>query len=217
MFDEIRLFLREHAGEIGFVITWAGIIFLWLKRWWAWRHKHFHDQINFSLNYVVGNMLMPRTLVETSTNLVWLNSYGVQKVLKASKRTTPGNPFLEFADPDDLLFVNRAVTNVLSEKFASVFVAESLGVPVRKATYVFAVTFERFPDMRTQKFRVLIIEEKLLLDMFGPGGAADSLEVPHAVFKDRIRSLKGMYQHHLESKAQKKNTVDTVSLGVVTV
>lgn len=209
-------FLHTHAGTLGFAATWIGIVWVWWRKRSAWARKEFHDQINFSLNYVVGNKFAVRTLVETSTNLVWLNSYGVQRVLTASKSTTPDNPFLTFNDPKDLEFVNRAVTNVLSEKFASVFVAESMGVPVRTTTYVFAVTFERFPDMRTQKFRVLIIEEKLLLDMFGPTGRADQLDVPHPVFKDRIKSLQAMYPRHLESKAKKNSIVDTVSLGVVT-
>jgi hypothetical protein len=208
-------FLVRHAAAIGFVGTWTFIVLVYLRRRSAWLHKRFHDQVNFSLNYVSGNALVVRTLLETRTNAVWLNDFGVGMVLAAARRTTAKQPFLLLADPADMDFVNRAVKNMLSERFAPTFVAEALGVPVRTANFIFGVTFERYDDMRTLKLRVLIIEEQALLKHFSPDGDCDRLEVDHPVFKARLQTLKALHNRYVEDRKMGRAMVDSVQLGVV--
>ena len=95
-----------------------------------WSRKQFLGQVNFSLTYVGGGTMAMRTLLETTAQKVWLNDLGVKKVAHAAARTTADQPFVSLDDPKDMDFVYRAVLNVLSEKFAEAFLAETLGVPV---------------------------------------------------------------------------------------
>ena len=84
-----------------------------------------------------------RTLLEKPADQVWLNEYGVRKVLAAAQRTTADQPFVLLADPRDMDFANRAVLNRLSERFAPAYLAAALGRPVRAETFRFAITCER--------------------------------------------------------------------------
>jgi len=207
--------LVRHAGVVGLALTWIGIAVVYLRRRSAWSQKQFQDQVNFSLNYVVGQTLAMRTLLEARTNAVWLNEYGVKRLLAAAQRTTVEQPFLHLPDRADLEFVNRAVKNALSERFAATFVAEALGVPVRTGKFVFGITYERYEDMRTLKFRVLLIEEKTLLDLFGPGGQGESLEVPNPVFRARLQTLKALHALYVKGQETGKTIVDRVQLGTM--
>ena len=110
-----------------------------------------------------------RTLLETSAHQVWLNDLGVRQVVRAAERTTPDQPFVVLDDPADMAFVHRAVLNVLSEKFAEAFVAQASGLPARFDTFHFAVTCERFADIRTLKIRVLVATAADLQETFAEG------------------------------------------------
>ena len=157
LFWDIVHWLILHGSAIGLALTWITILFLYLRRRARWFQKEFEDQVTFSLNYVIGDALAMRTLLEAKADTVWLNPYGVKTLKNAARQTTAEQPFINLADDVDMGFVHRAVVNVLSERFASTFVAEALGVPVGVATFIFAITYERYEVMRTRKFRVLLI------------------------------------------------------------
>jgi len=79
-------FIRPHLNTIALVLTWLGIAIAYLRRRAQWRGKQFLARVNFSLNYVSGDGLAMRTLLETTASEVWLNEYGVARVLAAARR-----------------------------------------------------------------------------------------------------------------------------------
>ena len=113
------------------VITWSVIGVLAAKRRYDWQQGRFSQQVNFSLNTLVDEngacTLLLRTLLEESAAQVWINDYGVSRVLKAARRTTVERPFLRIAEARDRDIVMVAVLNVLSERFSDAFVARALG------------------------------------------------------------------------------------------
>lgn len=203
-------FIRTHGNAIALTITWIGIGLVWWRRRSNWLRKEFLTQVTFSLNYVVNGCLIMRTLLETGTDKIFLNEWGIKKLAGAAARTTENDPFIRLADPADRDFINRAVINVLSERFADTFVAAALGVPVRSGRFCFAVTFERYKDIRTRKIRVLLIEESTL-KRFAPDGDGESLRLADPKFSDRIKSLEAMFR---ESQAD-KTVLGNLELGIV--
>jgi hypothetical protein len=209
-------FVWPRAGEVGLVFTWAGIIYVWLRRRAEWRRKQFLNQVNFSLNYVEDRRLCIRTLVETTVNEVWLNPYGVGKVVRAAARMRPGQHFILLDDPDDMDFVKRAVLNVLSERFAEVYVGRCLGLPVRTARFCFAVTFETHAQMHTRKFRVLLMEIEGLKRLFTDPPEAE-LIVDKQWQKDRLAVLREMRDIYLGNVKPGADVLGETELGVVIV
>jgi hypothetical protein len=205
---------REHWGTVGLALTWGGIGLVWLRRRLDWRAKQFLSQVNFSLNYVgPDGRLAMRTLLETSAAEVWLNDHGVRLVGAAARKTTPEQPFIDLSDPADRDFVNRAVLNVLSEKFADAYLAASLGLPVRSGIFRFAITCERYEEMRTLKLRVLLVEEGTLAARFGPDAPAETL-TPNPVHAVRVRTLQALHQRLLKEKASGQEGLGRVELAV---
>jgi len=140
----------------------------WLGHRRLYRRRTFPDLVNFSLNYFEGNQLVFRTLDETSLTEVWRNPHIVGLVKKAKRKTALFNPILRLNRAADMELINQAVVNRLSSLFGAAFLAKSLGREAATATYVFAITYERFPRMATHKLRVLIIREDELVRLAGP-------------------------------------------------
>jgi hypothetical protein len=208
-------FMRPHWNTVALVATWLGIFIVALRRRRQWRRKQFLGQVNFSLNYTAGKQLAMRTLLETSAARVWPNEHGVRKVLAAAARTTVANPFIIMKTGKDRDYVNRAVLNALSERFAETFVAAALGAPYRAGTFVFAVTREKYEDIRTHKLRVILMEERALVELFGPEGRAGELEVNNAVYKARLATLRGLYELYAKDQSAERPVLGRVELGVV--
>jgi hypothetical protein len=209
-------FMKPHWNTLALTATWIGIAIVYYRRRAHWRRKSFLAQVNFSLNYVVGPHLAMRTLVEAPANEVWLNEYGVRMIFAAAQKATVEQPFILLRDRADNDFLNRAVLNVLSERFAETFVATALGVPVRRGTFVFAITCEKYDEIRTLKLRVLLIEEKTLLELFGVENRASRLQINNPIYRARLTTLRGLYDLHLKDQGQEKPVLGRVELGVVT-
>jgi len=207
-------FIKPHLSLIGLVLTWVGIVLVYWRRRSEWLRKSFFNQVNFSLNYVEDGRLAIRTLLETTASQVWLNTYGINKVFKAAQRTRPDQPFILLADDEDMGFVKRAVLNVLSEKFANVFVARSMGLPVKSARFVFAITFENFPDMRTRKFRVLLVEAENLKRLFVETPGEGELQVSEVRHRDRLGVLRAMHEIYVGARPAEKAVLGEVELGL---
>lgn len=214
---DIANFIGEYGGGLAFILTWLGIGWLYFRQRAAWSRKEFATQVNFSLNYIMDDQLVMRTLLETSAQEVWLSELGVRKVQKALARTTEENPFLSVPDPTDMDFLNRAVLNVLSEKFAEVYLAQSLGLPVTTETYLFALTFERYKPQRTFKLRILIVTEKDLEAITRTNAQGEEhLRTSSAIYASRIRTLRKM-KELLDLEAQPGTLkFGRVVLGLVT-
>jgi hypothetical protein len=207
--------LAGHFAIIGLVLTWAGIALVYFRRRSEWAQKQFADQVNFSLNYVRDETLAMRTLLECTVKDVFLNDFGVRLIHAAAKHTTVEQPFVHLDSKEDREFLNRCVQNALSERFASSFVAEALGVAGRMGKFIFAITYERYPDMRTLKYRVCLMAEQTLVELFGPGGKGDSLKVTNPVFLSRLKTLRALYGLHVKDKACDQGFVERVYLGVL--
>jgi len=210
LFDCLR-FLRDHGSKVILVITWVGIALVWRKRRASWFRKEFMNQVNFSLNHIADGALTIRTLLETTAQKVCLNEWGAKLLINAASKTTETDPFVRLSDQGDRDFIHRAVLNTLSERFAETFVAAALGVPVKTSRFFFAITCEKYEDMRTRKIRVLLIAESTL-KRFGPGCESDELRVAAPKLSDRIRTLQAMYA---ENKADTQ-VLSHLELGIVT-
>lgn len=205
---------REHWGTVALVLTWAGIGLVWVRRRWQWANKEFLSQVNFSINYVgPDGRLAMRTLLETTAADVWLNEHGVRLVAAAAGRTTAEQPFIDLTETADRDFVNRAVLNVLSEKFADSYLAAALGLPVAVGLFRFAITCERYGEMRTLKLRVLLVEEGTLLRAFGPDASAAKL-TPNPIHAVRLRTLQAIHQRLLTEQAGGNKLLGRVELAV---
>jgi hypothetical protein len=87
-------------------------------------------------------------------------------------------------------------------------------VPVRTARFVFAITFENFPDMRTRKIRVLLMEAGDLKNLFQATPEADLvLDSPH--HRDRVSVLKMMREIYLGQSPLPKSLLGEVELGLI--
>ena len=156
-----------------------------------------------------------RTLLETTPKEVWMNEFGLKLVAAAAKRTTKDQPFLVMNKPEDMTFVKQAIKNVLSEHFAHSYLAHALGVPTRKAMFVYALTYERYESIRELKFRVVVVEEKTLQAAFGPNTPPTAvLKQRHA---DRVEVLRKMAVLAAApgTLVQGANVLDRVELGVI--
>ena len=214
---EIPSFLEKCWGPRS-PSRFPGRVLFWV--WWTrrsnFRRKSFMRQVNFSLNEIQGDTLLLRTMLESEALEVWLSPVAVDLVLDAAQETTVEQPFMRMRNEDDTGFMNRAVLNVLSEKYSAAFIAMAVGVPVKTETFVFGVTCEKYGEIRTQKLRVMLIREELLKTMFAPGNeaAADALNIQHPAHKARITTLKLMSNLYHSDKPEERRMLDTIQLGV---
>lgn len=208
-------FIRGHVSTIILILTWIGIVLVYVRRRSDWMRKSFMSQVNFSLNFIQNGQLCLRTLLETTAPQVWLNSYGIRKVFKAASRTRPDQPFIILNDEEDMGFARRAVLNVLSEKFAEVYLAQGMGLPVKIARFVFAITFENFPDMRTRKIRILIMEVESLKKLFIETPKEGEMLVAETRHRDRLGVLRAMHEMYLGTRKTEQQILGELELGVV--
>jgi hypothetical protein len=208
--------MRPHWNTIALIVTWVGIAIAYWRRRAQWRRKHFLARVNFSLNYVAGDSLAMRTLLETTASQVWLNEYGVGLVNAAARRATIEQPFLLLPDPDDRDFANRAALNILSERFAETYLAASLGRPTFTVPHVFGITCEKYGDIRTLKLRVLVIAEQALVDLFGPANRAAVLNIPGGILRARLNTLRIMHDLYQKDRGGDRPILCHMELGVTT-
>lgn len=206
--------VREYWGTIGLAVTWLGIALIYFRKRMHWRRKHFLDQVNFSLNYVHDGKLVMRTLMELPSQQVWLNDYGVKQVQAAAQKTTLEQPFIILKEPADQQFINRAVLNGLSERFAEMYLARALGLPVQSGTFYFAITCEKYKEMRTYKLRVLILSEQALREDFAPGGKGDSMVIRDVIYRPRQMTLRAIYQLYLRDQQTPNPVLGQMELGL---
>ena len=215
-----RLSLVEYWELTLLLLTWAGIAVVWWRRRRDWAGKRFTEQVNFSLSYLETDdqgrdVLALRTLLELGASSVWLNEYGVRRVQKAAEKTTLERPFLRIRPARDMDLVRHAVLNVLSERFAQVYLARAMGVEVRTETFLYGLTWERYGDIKTHKLRVMVVRPADLEALFGPEGRAKDLHVTVESHRWRVATLEKMYRLVHSPDPDDRATVGEVELGVV--
>ena len=156
-------YVRDYWEQAAALATLCIVLLTYWRARSVWTARDFMSRVNFSLNYVDAGTLKIRTLRETDIDRILLgNKHGERVVLRAARRTTTEEPFLRLRRPDSWLVLN-SVLNEISGRFSEGFLAASMGLPTRAATYVFAITCEKHRDVRMNKIRVMLVEKSLLV------------------------------------------------------
>ena len=212
--------LLDHWELALLAATWSVIGLLAGKRRYDWRRRRFTQQVNFSLNTLVeangACTLLLRTLLEESATRVWINDYGVGRVLRAARRTTVEEPFLQIPEALDRDLVMIAVLNVLSERFSDAFVARALGVPAKTDSFLYGLTWERYGEMKTQKLRVIVIKRSDLQRMFGDPVDKQDVGVVEESHRPRISTLRHMFKLWTSPDETERGAIGEVELGMPT-
>ncbi len=210
---DVLALVRPHAGLIGLVLTWLGIAWVWLRRRRDWQRKSFMQQVNFSLNYVENGVLQLRTLMESASIDIWLNPFGVGLVEAAARRTSVEQPFLELGSRGDADYVRLALINALSERFAPVHLAHSLGLPTTKDAYAFGLTCEKYGGIKTQKLRIIIMRELDLRALFATPEASAQIRFNAPTHADRLVTLRKLHERIAAPSASESAATGRVELG----
>ncbi|MDJ0790011.1 MAG: hypothetical protein QNK05_24710 [Myxococcota bacterium] len=209
--------ILDHWELALLIATWSALGVLAAKRRVDWQQRRFSQQVNFSLNTLVeengARRLLLRTLLEQSATEVWINDYGVGRVLKAARQTTVAQPFLRIPDARDRDVVMVAVLNVLSERFSDAFVARVLGIPAKTETFLYGLTWERYGEMKTQKLRVMVIKRSDLESMFDDPDPSE-IAVAEASHRPRIDTLRQMYELWTSQDPDERSAIAEVELGM---
>lgn len=208
--------LAQFDGLLAIAFTWVVAGIIWWRSRRKWRSKQFIHVMNFSLNDVRNGALHLRTLFEDTAEVVLGSAVASEQLIAAAAQTQAGQPFLSMPDDEDWTFTLRACLNVLSEKSASVYLAQAVGVPVKTATFVFGITCEKEEAVRTRKIRVILIAKDLLQKHFVPAAPEppDAFKLEHPLHKLRIETLKRLGELFTSKDAVKARMVRTVELGV---
>ena len=205
-------FLKPYFAVLALALTWVGVGFAWWRQRGRWKRKEFLGQVNFSLN-LFGESLAMRTLLECDTTDVWPNAHGVKLLHAAAARTSNDDPFIRLAAQADRDYLHRAIKNALSELCPAAFIATALGAKVQTGKFLFAVTCERYPEMRTIKLRVILIEQNTLREWCEPGGKGDQLPIA-PFYRTRLRTLHAMYAMDKRAQTGGPEELGRVELGV---
>ncbi len=195
LIDVLWGLIQEHWAEVVF-----SAISLTIGLWWGrrraireWRRKEFFDRLNVSLNMIVGNQLIFRTILETNCGYVFLNKVAAQMALEAARKTTEEDPILPLNQEDSWYLLN-AVLNEVAERFALGEIYRDVAAaspqqsqPPISVDYLLCLTCERAGDLRTRKIRAMMIRKELLTNL-----PEETLRVEHPRMQTRAKTLQAM-------------------------
>ena len=212
--ETVARFVQNFEGVLAVGISWLAVGLAYWRKKRQWETRSFLQQVNFSLNLVREDTLCLRTLAEHTALDVWLSEVAVQEVLAAARRTTLEQPFLSLPNDDDMGYVKRGILNVLSQQFASAFVAEAVGGETERGEFVLGITCEKYGSVRTQKLRVMVIERSVLESRFVEGGHPTEvgLEVPQ--HSDRLTTLRIMAKLWCSEREEDRRRLVRMELGL---
>jgi hypothetical protein len=201
------------------LLTWLGVGMVAARRRSDWRRRRFDEQVNFSLNYLEtqpdgSECLLLRTLLEDSARRVWLNEWGVRCVQRAAQLTDREHPFLAIDSDRDRDQILRGVLNVLAERFAETYLARSLGLPVQSDRFLFGLTWERYGDVHSHKFRVMVIRPRDLEHLF-ESGAVERVRFERASHEPRLETLRELHRLWRSTDPGERARIGSVELGVL--
>ena len=209
---QIHETLKPYYSYIALAAAWAGFSLAWWRHRREWHNKEFLGQVNFTLN-LFGDTLQMRTLLELDTEKVWPNRYGVQLLRTAAKCTNLKDPFIRLTKAEDRDYLHRAVKNALSALCVPAFISAAVGGGIHRRTFLFALTCERYSEMRTIKLRVLLVEQEALAEWCAPGGKAAQLPMTD-YYRTRLQTLQMMYEMDQKARAGAPHELGRVELGV---
>lgn len=131
-------------------------------------------------------------------------------IKQAASRTTESQPFLKFSDADRWHVLN-IVRLAIAEPFKIGTAAKMLpDAKVGVVDAVFAMTYERYTNMRQGKIRVMIAPKKLLDD---PNAFKREFRFSSPQHIDRVTTLKKMQEDYL--KGEKSEFCMDVRLNIL--
>ena len=141
-----------------------------LVSWWRWRNKIDNESIIISLNTPlidksgsqISNSLRMFTLLNCRLREVIENRFAQKFLLRAGKKTTIENPFINLEK--NKFSILTLLLNDISSIFALWFVAKDMGAPVIEEEYIMALTRERYPKMRWETTRVMLVKKSWLVE-----------------------------------------------------
>lgn len=155
-------FLSEMLPKLlGLLTLVIGPAFGILYAAWRWWKRDFTDRVNFSLNMKEGNTLDFATVAEeelSSLFNVWIR---LRLMLLARAAKKDGHAFLRFKSQSEAWAMLNVVLNYLSSRYGEgAFACEQgNGITVE---YLFGITCEHHPELKTLKFRIMIARKELL-------------------------------------------------------
>jgi hypothetical protein len=170
-----------------------------IARFRAWRELKrgaFLDQVNLSLNIMVGEDLKLRTISERPLAEIVANSEArtaVRRAAKAvlnSKKTFRSEeedirPLLRLPK-DQAPYILRCVVNHVAGHFSAGSLRQDAGHPVSPTWYAVCLTSEE-TDQGQTKIRALLLKEKHLKDF--PLLKGDGVTLEHPNHMERVRAL----------------------------
>ena len=158
------------------VLSPFGVYWLRRRHYAKWQKKVFEHRIHFGTNTIQVTQganpewrLVFDSLFEDVLSDVIDDPIARDLIEASIKRTTEKDPFLAF-HPNDRWYVMGAIKTAIAECFQAGTLAKLAGLPHRSVDCIFAITFERYPEMRSRKLRVIMVrsamftEEKTDLD-----------------------------------------------------
>lgn len=168
--------------------------------WWRWKNRIDEEAFIVSLNTPIRSpsgeekpkSLRMYTLLQCRLKDAIENAYARNVFLKAAKKTTQENPFIDLGQYK--LDIMNPILNEISQITASGFIARDLGLPSTEGEYVLALTRERYPGMRWISNRVMVVKKSWLTspNNFDGDPAEWDLQYPH--HKWRVETLRLMQQ-----------------------
>jgi len=206
-YDEALAFAEDHGTKalgalLAFLATSSWALF---RAWRSWRNRSdlnvFHlAQNGFRLRPTGPDGAMQPWLVldvvfEDLLSEIVSHPMPRRLIHKAARHTTVHQPFLKF-DKEDRWYVLNIVRLAIAETCATATLAKMSTVArVDEVEAVFALTFERYPDMRQGKIRCMLAPKSLLDD--DKALYRDDIRFDSPSHADRLTTLRKMQDDHL--------------------
>ena len=200
-FNEVSNWIADNwAKVIGTTLfMFGGMAWLWVKRKNEWRTKQFYGVVNVSYDVVRDGKLLTSALLEDRLEDAFSSLPHVVGIIEeAAKRTTEQEPFLIFPEADRWHVMSQilAVIAETNKGLAWGGVSkEPRCVPVRCHN---AATYERHPDMKDGKIRVIVVPDWVLEDRAILDDHEMNTEYAHHL--DRIMTLRQIREDVLSDK-----------------
>jgi hypothetical protein len=210
------------AGGSGLVYL-GKVAFGWLRY-----RQGIDDTINVTLNTTRDGVLMIDTWVdEHRLDEIWHNAWHVIRLQRMAQLCTEDDPLIKFryrkngrwhlksyeSEPRHNEY--RKTYDRIVNKIAAYITNQnsldySLGLHFVPHRYVVALTFERLRDRRAQHFRVMVINERELLDF-----PQDGVSVMRPEHETRLRTLRAIARQYKEEHARNPDHPERFGILVV--
>jgi hypothetical protein len=184
-----------------FLFMFSGAVYVWAKRRREWQTKQFYGVVNVSFDVIRDNCLLTSALLEDRLEDAFSSLPHIVGIIKAAaKKTVEGAPFLVFPEKDKWL-VSSQILAVIAETnkgFAWAAVSKEPKCDIVPCHY--AATYERHPNMKAGKVRIIVVPDWMLMDR----SVLDNHEmnVEYAHHQDRIMTLRQMREDVLSENPQ---------------